>query len=181
MVLYIGSQIMSWTYIYQYAEAKGIASNTAANYQLVAFVVFTFGRAIGTYMLKFMGPGKLLAYFGMLGGVATLGVIAIEGVGGLYCLVIVSLFLSIMFPTIYGIALGELDEEESKIGAAGLVMAIVGGALLPKLQGMVIDYGGSGVDDTQILGVPEINFSFVLPALCFVSVAVYGSFINSKR
>ena len=158
----------------------GIASDVAASYQLVAFILFTVGRAIGTYLLKFINSGKLLFYFAALGGISTLGVIAIEGVVGMYCLVAVSLFLSIMFPTIYGIALTGLKEDESKIGAAGLVMAIVGGALLPKFQGMIIDMGGVAVNDIKILGVSEINFSFILPALCFLLVAIYGSWISKK-
>ena len=180
LVLYMGAQIMCWTYIYQYAESMGIASDVAASYQLVAFILFTVGRAIGTYLLKFINSGKLLFYFAALGGISTLGVIAIEGVVGMYCLVAVSLFLSIMFPTIYGIALTGLKEDEAKIGAAGLVMAIVGGALLPKFQGMIIDLGGVAVNDIKILGVSEINFSFILPALCFLLVAIYGSWISKK-
>jgi FHS family L-fucose permease-like MFS transporter len=79
-----------------------------------------------------------------------------------------------MFPTIYGIALGNLTEEQSKVGSAGLVMAIVGGALLPKIQGIIIDAGGSGVADVLILGVSEVNFSFILPLFCFVYIAWYG-------
>ncbi|MBQ0741436.1 MFS transporter, partial [Aquimarina celericrescens] len=75
---------------------------------------------------------------------------------------------------IYGIALNDLSEEESKVGSAGLVMAIVGGALLPMLQGMIIDTGGSGVPDTTIAGVSEVNFSFILPLICFLYIAWYG-------
>ena len=181
LVLYMGAQIGSWTYIYQYAESKGIASSIAANYQLVAFILFTIGRALGTYMLKFMSSGKLLFIFSALGGLFTLGVVVLEGTAGLYSLVMVSLFLSIMFPTIYGIALEGLKEEESKIGAAGLVMAIVGGALLPKLQGMIIDLGGVGVNDISVFNLSEMNLSFLLPVVCFVLVAIYGNWIHRKH
>jgi FHS family L-fucose permease-like MFS transporter len=104
----------------------------------------------------------------------TFGVVVINNVVGLYCLVGVSFFMSLMFPTIYGIALGKLSEDESKIGSAGLVMAIVGGALMPKLQGMIIDLGGYGVNDISVLGVSEINFSFLLPILCFAFISLYG-------
>ena len=180
LVLYMGAQIGSWTYIYQYAESKGIASNVAANYQFAAFILFTLGRVLGTYLLRFMSAGRMLAWFSALGGLLTLGVIMLEGTVGLYCLVGVSFFLSAMFPTIYGIALEGLREEEAKIGAAGLVMAIVGGALLPQFQGMIIDVGGVAVNDTTILGVSEMNFSFILPALCFVTVAVYGIWVARK-
>jgi FHS family L-fucose permease-like MFS transporter len=115
-----------------------------------------------------------------MAGICVLGTVFIEGIFGLYALVGISFFMSLMFPTIYGIALEDLDEKESKVGAAGLVMAIVGGALMPKLQGMIIDLGGSGVSDTQILGVPEVNFSFLLPLLCFVFVAYYGRSVANQ-
>ena len=179
-VLYVGAQIMCWTYIYQYAEAIGMSSDTAANYQFIAFILFFFGRVLGTYLLQFFPSGKLLMLYALFAIFATIGVIFIEGIFGLYCLVAITLFMSIMFPTIYGIALEGMSEEESKIGAAGLVMAIVGGALMPKLQGMLIDLGGFGVNDIKILGVSEVNFSFMLPMLCFVFIAFYGFRVNKK-
>jgi len=173
-ILYVGAQIMCWTYIYQYAEGIGMSSETAANYQFAAFILFLIGRAIGTYMLRFINSGKLLMYFALLAIAFCSGTIWIEGTLGLYSLVGVSFCMSLMFPTIYGIALDGLPEEASKIGAAGLVMAIVGGALMPKLQGMIIDVGGNGVSDTNIMGVSEVNFSFVLPLLCFLYISWYG-------
>lgn len=179
-VLYVGAQIMCWTYIYQYAEGIGIDSSTAANYQFAAFLVFLVGRAIGTYMLRFMSSGKLLMYFSLLAVVFCFGTIWIEGTLGLYSLVGISFCMSLMFPTIYGIALDGLNEEESKIGAAGLVMAIVGGALMPKFQGMLIDAGGSGVADIKIAGVSEVNFSFILPLFCFLYIAWYGALVFKK-
>jgi len=180
-VLYVGAQIMCWTYIYQYAEAIGMSSDTAANYQFVAFVLFFFGRALGTFLLRYFAPGKLLSLYAILAILACFGTIFIEGLFGLYCLVAITLFMSIMFPTIYGIALEGMREEESKIGAAGLVMAIVGGALMPKLQGMLIDLGGYGVNDIKIMGVSEVNFSFILPLLCFLFIAFYGFKINKSQ
>jgi FHS family L-fucose permease-like MFS transporter len=171
---YVGAQIMCWTYIYQYAEAIGIDAETAGNYQFVAFIVFFLGRFICTFLLRYINSGKLLMILSMLAIACSLGTIFITGITGLYCLVAISFCMSLMFPTIYGIALEGLTEDESKIGAAGLVMAIVGGALMPTLQGMVLDIGGSGYTDTLILGVSEVNFSFILPLLCFVWIAAYG-------
>ena len=173
-ILYVGAQIMCWTYIYQYAEGIGMDSVTAGYFQMAAFVLFTVGRAIGTYLLRFINAGRLLMLFCFFAISFTLGAVVINNVLGLYCLIGVSFFMSLMFPTIYGIALGKLSEEESKIGSAGLVMAIVGGALMPKLQGMIIDIGGYGVNDVNVLGISEINFSFLLPIICFVFIAVYG-------
>ena len=173
-ILYVGAQIMCWTYIYQYAEAIGMDSVTAGYYQMAAFVLFTIGRAVGTYLLKFLSSGKLLMYFALLAIAFVIGTIFIKGIIGLYSLVGVSFCMSLMFPTIYGIALVDLSEEQSKIGSAGLVMAIVGGALMPKLQGIIIDIGGNGVADSKIMGVSEVNFSFILPLLCFIYIAWYG-------
>ena len=179
-IMYVGAQIMCWTYIYQYAEAIGMSSEDAANYQFAAFFLFMIGRAIGTYLLRFLSSGRLLMYFSILAAVFALGTVFIEGVYGLYCLVAISFCMSLMFPTIYGIALHGLAEEESKIGAAGLVMAIVGGALMPKLQGMIIDLGGNKVNDISIAGVTEVNFSFLLPLICFLFIAYYGHLVNKK-
>ena len=128
-----------------------------------------------------MSSSRLLLYFSILGMLCCLATMFIQNEIGLYCLVLVSLFLSIMFPTIYGIALNGLSEEDSKIGAAGLVMAIVGGALLPQLQGILIDLGGSAVNDISILGVSEINFSFILPAVCFLLIAFYSIGVYKGR
>ncbi|GAL68381.1 L-fucose:H+ symporter permease [Jejuia pallidilutea] len=173
-IFHTGCLIMCWTYIYQYAEAIGIDSVTAGYYQMAAFVLFTIGRAIGTYLLRFISSGKLLMYFAILGAIFTFGAIFIEGIVGLYSLVGISFFMSLMFPTIYGIALGDLNEEQSKVGSAGLIMSIVGGALMPKLQALIVDIGGNGVTDTTIMGVPEINFSYVLPFVCFTYIGWYG-------
>ena len=119
--------------------------------------------------------------FAIFETVSTLGVIFIGNMTGLYCLVGVLFFMSLMFPTIYGISQGGLTEDKSKIGSAELVMAIVGGALMPKLQGMLIDLGGYGVNDINILGVSEVNFSFILPALCFVYITLFGLKTSNKK
>ena len=172
--LNVGAMIMCWTYIYQYAEAIEINSVTTGYYQMSAFVLFTIGRAMGTYLLRFVSSGKLLMYFSLLAMAFIFGAVFMTGIEGLYSLVGVSFCMSLMFPTIYGIALENLTEEQSKIGSAGLVMAIVGSALLPKLQGLIIDIGGSGVKDVLILGVPEVNISFILPLACFFYIACFG-------
>ncbi len=176
---YVGAQIMCWTYIYQYAEAIGISNANAVPYGISALVVFLAGRWIGTYLLKFVSGGKLLFYFA--GGAMLLCLLTIFIVGrfGLYALVGVSFFMSVMFPTIYGIAL-EGQGEDAKFGAAFLVMAIVGGALMPALQGLILDIGGDGYTDALLLGVPEVNFSFLLPLICFGAVATYGYLVFTR-
>jgi FHS family L-fucose permease-like MFS transporter len=173
-ILYVGAQIMCWTYIYQYSEGMGIDNVTAGYHQMVAFILFALGRVFGTYLLRFLASGKTLMYFALAAGCLTLCTVFVQSIFGLYSLVSISFFLSVMFPTIYGIALADLTEEQSKVGSAGLVMAIVGGALMPKIQALIIDIGGNGVADVQIMGVSEVNFSFLLPLLCFTYIAWYG-------
>lgn len=172
-MFYVGAQIMCWTYIYQYAETLGIDNRSAVTYAYWALILFLIGRWIGTYLLKYIPSGKLLMYFALGAIIFTLGAIFIPGMTGLYSLVGISLCMSVMFPTIYGIALEGVGED-AKFGAAFLVMAIVGGAIMPVLQGSILDLGGSGYTDIKILGVPEVNFSFVLPLICFFVVAIYG-------
>ncbi len=173
-IFYVGAQIMCWTYIYQYAEGIGVDNVTASYYQMTAFVLFVIGRLTSTVLFRFFKSGYLLMTFSILAIFFNSGVIIFHDNLGLYCLVIVSFFMSLMFPTIYGIALEDFDVDESKIGSAGLVMAIVGGALMPKLQAMIIDLGGNNVDDITVLGMSEINFSFVLPLFSFIIIAIYG-------
>ena len=172
--LYVGAQIMCWTYIYQYAEGIGINSEKAADYQFIAFILFFIGRGTGTFLLKYIISKKLILIFAIMASLFSFGTIFNDGYFGLYCLVSISFFMSIMFPTIYGLSLKGLNEVECKIGAAGLVMAIVGGALMPTFQGMIIDIGGVNVNDIQIFGVSEVNFSFILPLLCFVYIIFYS-------
>ena len=111
----------------------------------------------------------------------TLGTIFFTDIRGLYSLVAISFCMSLMFPTIYGIALEGLTEDESKIGAAGLVMAIVGGALMPALQGSILDIGGPGFTDSHFMGVPEMNYSFLLPLVFYALIAMYGRRVIGKH
>ncbi|ARV16511.1 L-fucose:H+ symporter permease [Polaribacter sp. SA4-12] len=176
---YVGAQIMCWTYIFQYVDNlnEGLPVDeqlTATWFNVAAMIIFLSGRWIGTGLMKTINPSRILMLFGIGGVIFCAGAILIHGTLGLYSLVAVSLFMSIMFPTIYGIALKNMGDE-AKIGSAGLVMAIVGGALLPILQGWILDWGGSGFADMKILGfIPEVNFSFILPLICLAVVARYG-------
>lgn len=173
-MFYVGAQIMCWTYIYQYAENLGINNVDAVYYAYAALIIFLTGRFIFTYILKYVNSGKLLMTMAVFAIVFTLGTIFINGIFGLYSLVMVSFSMSLMFPTIYGIALHGLGDD-AKTASAFLVMAIVGGAFMPILQGMIMDIGGLGYDDVLILGVPEVNFSFILPLISFIVVALYGN------
>ncbi|MDQ6587208.1 MAG: L-fucose:H+ symporter permease [Haemophilus parainfluenzae] len=165
-VFYVGVQIMCWTFIVQYAERLGFTKAEGQNFNIIAMGIFITSRFISTSLMKYLKAEFMLMLFAIGGFFSILGVIFIDGVWGLYCLILTSGFMSLMFPTIYGIALYGL-KEESTLGAADLVMAIVGGALMPPLQGMIIDQG-------QVMGLPAVNFSFILPLICFVVIAIYG-------
>lgn len=176
-MFYVAAQIMVWTFIIQYADNLGINKATAQNYNICAMGLALLFRFIGTYMMKYLAPCRMLIIFGVGATVCTLGTIFINGIVGLYCLVAISAFMSIMFPSIYGIALDRVDQRDTSLGAAFLVMAIVGGALMPPLQGMIIDC-------EIIAGMAAVNVSFVLPLLCFLVVTGYGIYttrISSKR
>ena len=166
-MFYVAAQIMTWTFIIQYADRLGIDKATAQLYNIIAMGMFLCGRFISTFLMKYVNSRRLLMFFAIGAMLASAGTILIDGVLGLYCLMAISIFMSLMFPTIYGIALENVSLEDSSLGAAFLVMAIVGGALMPPLQGMIIDLGTVG-------SLPAVNFSFILPFICFVVIFIYG-------
>lgn len=171
---YVGVQIMCWTFIIQYGTrifmAEGMSEQEAEvlsqQYNIIAMVLFCISRFVCTFILRFINPGRLLALLAIAGGIFTLGVITFQDVKGMYCLVAVSCCMSLMFPTIYGIALEGMGDD-AKFGAAGLIMAILGGSVLPPLQARIIDCG-------TLLNMPAVNLSFVLPLICFVVITIYG-------
>ena len=171
---YVGAQIMCWTFIIQYGTrvfmAEGLDEQSAEvlsqRFNIFAMLFFICSRFIATYLMKYVKPAMLLTYFAVLAMVFTLGVILFQNRYGIYCLVAVSGCMSLMFPTIYGIALDGMGDD-AKFGAAGLIMAILGGSVLPPLQAAVIDQG-------TVFGMPATNVSFIFPLICFLVVGVYG-------
>jgi len=176
---YVACQIMVWTFIYQYVtnlnETRGADEQLNATVFVVAStVLFLAARWICTFLIRFMDSARLMLAFSILGAILCACAILLKGIGGLYCLVGVSFAMSLMFPTIYGIALKGMGDE-AKLGSAGLILAIVGGALMPPLQGSIIDLGGTGLSDLQLFGfISEVNFSFILPLMCLSLVGVYS-------
>lgn len=165
---YVGAQIMCWTFIIHYGmTVVGLTASEAQSYNIVAMVIFLASRFICTFLLSYFRPSLLLMALA-LGGIAlTLGTVFLDGMLGLYSLIGISACMSLMFPTIYGIALKDTGDDAS-LASAGLVMAIVGGALMPPLQGAMID--GSPL----IGAIPSVKTSFLLPAICFLVIAIYG-------
>jgi FHS family L-fucose permease-like MFS transporter len=180
---YVGVQIMCWTFIIQYGTpilmAEGMTEQAAEvmsqQYNIIAMVIFCCSRFICTFLLRYINTGQLLMILAIVGGALVCGVIFMHNIYGLYCLVGVSACMSLMFPTIYGIALTGLGDD-AKFGAAGLIMSILGGSVLPPLQASIIDRG-------ELFGMPAVNVSFVLPFICFVVIAIYGqrTYMRSKN
>lgn len=171
---YVGAQIMCWTFIIQYGTRVFVGDGMAEidaevlsqKFNIAAMVLFCVCRFVCTYLMKFFNPGRMLMCFAIAGGLLTAFVIGLQNVAGVYCLVAVSACMSLMFPTIYGITLKGLGED-AKFGAAGLIMAILGGSVMPPLQALIIDRG-------TVLGIPAVNASFIIPLICFVVIGVYG-------
>lgn len=170
-VFYVAAQIMVWTFIIQYADHLGINKADAQMYNIIAMTMFLCSRFIATFLMKYINGRLLLSIFGIGAALCSAGAVFIEGMTGLYCLIAISFFMSLMFPTIYGIALENVSSEDSTLGAAFLVMAIVGGALMPPLQGSIIDAGGA---EHILFGLPSVNVSYCLPLLCFIIITIYG-------
>ncbi|MEM9983619.1 MAG: L-fucose:H+ symporter permease, partial [Bacteroidota bacterium] len=165
---YVGAQITVWTYTIYYGTevlmGEGMSESAAAaeavNYNFYAMVLFALSRFICTFLLKYIDSGRLLMFLSIGAMILLIPVIGVGGRFGLYALVGISGCMSLMFPTIYGIALEGLTDD-AKLGAAGLVMAIAGGSLLPPIQGLLIDQIG-------------VKLSYVIPLVCFVVIALYG-------
>jgi FHS family L-fucose permease-like MFS transporter len=171
---YVGAQIMCWTFIIQYGTrlfmSMGMAEQAAEvrsqQFNIAAMAVFCVSRFICTFLLRFFNSGLLLRTLAVFAALFTVGVMFLQNIWGMYCIVGVSACMSLMFPTIYGIALQGLGED-AKFGAAGLIMAILGGSILPPVQAAIIDLH-------TLWGMPAVNLSFVLPFICFVVVVFYG-------
>ena len=172
---YIGAQVTCWTFIIQYGTrifmVEGLDEKAAEimsqKYNIIAMVFFTVSRFICTWLLRYIKPARLLAVLAITAGVCIIGVVLFTDRNGLYCLVAVSACMSLMFPTIYGIALHGVGDNV-KFASAGLIMAILGGSVFPPIQAFIIDLG------ITVGGLPATNLSFIVPLLCFVVVALYG-------
>lgn len=163
---YVGAQIGVWSFTIRLVmEELGYVEAQAATLYLISIIGFCASRFVYTWLMKFVAPVKLLVAGSVLSAVCALMVVLSDGWVTVVALVLISAFMSLMFPTIYGIALGELAGTDTKIGASGLIMAILGGALITPLQGMVSDATGS------------INTSYVVPLVCFVVVLCYALFV----
>ncbi|GAA3515253.1 L-fucose:H+ symporter permease [Aquimarina addita] len=159
---YMGAQIGLWSYTIRYVmQELDKNENDASVYYLASIILFSASRFLFTALMKYIQPRKLLMVSALLGILCTIVVIYGNGIVGVIALVLVSGCMSLMFPTIYSLGMSKLGDD-SKIGGSGLIMAILGGAVLTGLQGIVSDWTKS------------INLSFYIPLFCLAVVAVYA-------
>jgi len=162
-LVYVGAQVGVWSYLIRYCQdvLPGMPEKTAAGFLSLSLGLFMCGRFVGAALLRKVPAAHLLALFALLDVVLCLVAVAVPGWTGLYALVGVSIFMSVMFPTIFVLGLNGLGDDQRKLGASLLVMAIIGGALAPPLMGAVSDLSG-------------IHWSMLVPAACFVFVLAFA-------
>ena len=159
---YVGAQIGVWSFTIRYVMKElNLNEDEASTYYLIALILFTGSRFLFTLLMRFFAPKRLLTASAVLAIVCTLFVIYGSGEVGVYALVLISACMSLMFPTIYGLAVEGLGND-IKIGGSGLIMAILGGAVLTALQGQVSDATGN------------INMAYYVPLGCFVVIVIYS-------
>ena len=165
---YVGAQVGVWSYTIRIVmQEMGVMEAEASNIFLVSIVAFCLSRFFYTWLMKWINPTKLLAIAGVLSMLSSVAVAFTAGKGLMMVvsLVLISLFMSLMFPTIYGISLGYITTgdhpDDSKIAASILIMSILGGALIPSLQGLLSD-------------ATSIYVSYLVPAFCFAVVLCYA-------
>ena len=201
---YVGVQIAAWTWMNVYCQKElGVTAATAASYYLIAIGTFIVCRWIATFCMKYVDPAKLMAVFATAAIICTAGVMYIPTkvlftIGNMpfslnvICLVLMSGCMSLMFPTIYGIALGGIDPKAHKLGAAGLIMAIIGGALLTPWMAQIIGNPTSlwckltpmfntAFDEALKLTQASLRAAFIVPAICFAVVLVYALMFTTKK
>ena len=179
---YVGVQIAVWTWTIKYVMANmNLVEAEAANYYIYSIFLFIGCRWICTWLMKYIVPAKMMAVFALGGILCCLGTIYLPIETSIYCLVGISGCMSLMFPTIYGIALRGLGPEV-KFGAAGLIMAILGGAIITPMMGALVDGGTlSGLVSGFTPEIAAIRTAFSLPVLCFAVVLAYSlAFRNVK-
>jgi FHS family L-fucose permease-like MFS transporter len=158
---YVGAQVCVSSFFIRYmGKTTGMDAKTAANYLAIALLAFMLGRFIGTGLMKFLAPARLLGFYG-LANLILLGVVVIYGgMLSVYALIGVQFFMSIMFPTIMSLSIQNLGED-TKMGSSLLIMSIVGGAIFPLLMGYISDQKG-------------IQAAYLVPLLCFLVVVYFG-------
>ena len=165
---YVGAQIGVWSFTIRYVmQELDLNEESAASYYLASLVLFTVSRFICTALMKFIKPKNLLTALALLAAFLTILVVTTGGYTGVIALVGISGCMSLMFPTIYGLAVVGLGKD-TKIGGSGLIMAILGGAVITAVQAQISDLTES------------INIAYVVPLICFFVITYYSRFVRHQ-
>lgn len=165
---YVGAQVCISSFFIRFADqVAGIEEKTAAYLLSGAFLSFMLGRFIGTYLMKFIAPPRLLAAYSLINIVLLIAAISTTGMVSVYALVGVQFFMSIMFPTIFALSIRGLGTK-TKVGSSLVIMSIVGGAIFPVIMGQVSD-------------ISSIQTAYVVPAVCFLVVFYFAVKNNSIK
>ena len=201
---YVGVQIAAWTWLNVYCQKElGVTPAEGALYYTIAITLFIVCRWVATFLMKYFNPARMMVLFALGAVLSSLGVMYLPTkilftLGKLpfswnvICLVSMSGFMSLMFPTIYGIALGGLDQKAVKLGASGLIMAILGGAIItPWMAGIIGDPASvwckltsmfdATWDENLKLSTMSLRASFIVPAICFAVVGIYAALFSRKQ
>jgi FHS family L-fucose permease-like MFS transporter len=157
---YVGAQVGVWSFLIRYVQVAlpGTPEKSAANFLTLSLIVFMLGRFIGTALMRYISPARLLTAFAVINIVLVTIAVLAPGKAGVYALVVTSFFMSVMFPTIFALGLRGLDDDDRKLGSSFLVMAIIGGAILTAVMGAVSDLAGIHL----AMAVPILSFAVVL-------------------
>jgi MFS transporter, FHS family, L-fucose permease len=157
---YVGAQVGVWSFLIRYVQVAlpGTPEKSAANFLTLSLIVFMLGRFIGTGLMRYITPARLLTIFAVVNIVLVAIAVLAPGHAGVYALVVTSFFMSVMFPTIFALGLRGLDDDDRKLGSSFLVMAIIGGALLTAVMGGISDLAGIH----RAMAVPMLSFAVVL-------------------
>ncbi len=160
---YVGAQIGVWSFTIRYVMVElHLNEEQASSYYIASLILFAVSRFVCTALMRIVAPGALLTALAAGAAACTLVVIYGQGYTGVYALIGISGCMSLMFPTIFGLAVRGLGDD-TKIGGSGLIMAILGGAALTAVQGQISDISGS------------IHTAYWTPLACFLVVAYYGA------
>ncbi|MEM1070850.1 MAG: L-fucose:H+ symporter permease [Planctomycetota bacterium] len=160
---YVGTQISVWTYTNFYIpEAIGVSQETALRWHTGALVLFGLMRWVFVGLMSYFRASTLLLFSAVMASLAAGCVVFVGGIVGVISLVSISGFMSMMFPTIFGLGCSRLGDD-TKLGSSGQIMAIVGGAIITPLQGLMEDSMG-------------VNLSYLLPLGCFLVIGAYAVF-----
>jgi FHS family L-fucose permease-like MFS transporter len=163
--LYVGAQVGSWSYLISYVQTyTGSAERTAGFWLTGALAAFTAGRFFSTALLRYVRPDHLLALYAVINTVIAVTVALHPGWLGVGFLIVLSFFMSMMFPTIFALGIKGLGTH-TKTGGSLIVMSIIGGAALTPLMGKVADISG-------------VSYAYLVPAAAFVGIALYALFVS---